>query len=174
MKEYEYLAQIIIYGDNCNVPKDIATKYLLYLKTHIELVHEYGEILGVPEEQLLKHDLSKYSKEQFYGYATHFMGGGNPTAFSYAWLNHIHLEKHHWQHWVFPGNFNPKNANVVNSAVEIPYQYVLEMLADWAAVGVYENKTKNCTNWYNKNALILHPNTKILLKETAKQYGILE
>jgi hypothetical protein len=113
------------------VDETISKKYIRTLEDHIKYVQEAGKLIGANEDQLAFHDDSKWSEAEFPGYAMHFQGGGAAAEFSRAWLHHIHKNPHHWQHWIFPDNFIPKDSKVENGAVEMPYCYALEMVADW-------------------------------------------
>lgn len=117
------------------IDKAIAEAFIESLKQHIAYVQEAGRMIGVAESQLEIHDLSKWSKAEFPGYAMHFKGGGAPDEFASAWLHHIHFNPHHWQHWIFSDGYTPKDSNVQNGVVEMPLYYVTEMVADWMGAG---------------------------------------
>jgi len=105
--------------------------FIFSLNAHIAYVREAGEDIGVHQDQLKIHDNSKWSDAEFYAYAKHFHGGGAPDLFASAWLHHIHLNPHHWQHWIYPDGYTPKGSNVENGIVQMPNIYALEMIADW-------------------------------------------
>lgn len=74
------------------------------------------------------HDMSKLSEEEFSPYAEYFYLDGedkNSDAFDYAWLHHIHNNPHHWQYWVL---INDEDGT---KALEMPKEYVIEMILDW-------------------------------------------
>lgn len=74
--------------------------------------------------QLIKHDWSKFTPSEWFGYARHFYGGDYPTEhwcntigvpfvganpltkervaaeFDRAWLHHQQANPHHWQYWL--------------------------------------------------------------------------
>jgi len=116
-----------IYG----IDDAVAREFKKSLDKHIAYVREAGRKIGVPEKQLEIHDVSKWTKDEFPGYAMHFHGGGAPDKFATAWLHHIHYNPHHWQHWIFADGFTPKGSNVENGVVEMPLHFALEMIADW-------------------------------------------
>lgn len=80
---------------------EIARQMLFFVaefEIHRHYVYEYGMALGCPAEQLLRHDLSKLSAEQFEGYARFFRGGrkeiDRPRQLA-AWALHQYEEHHH-------------------------------------------------------------------------------
>jgi hypothetical protein len=50
-------------------------------------------------------------------------------------LQHHHCNKHHWQYWVFPIQ-NKLNNNVI----DIPEEYVIEMICDWISAEIIQNR----------------------------------
>lgn len=93
----------------------------------------------LPKENLLKtayrrvivdeHDLSKMSKEEYSAYDEYFYGDEKNeeinNRFQNAWLNHIHKNPHHWQHWVL---INDDEGEVV---LDMEHVYIVEMICDW-------------------------------------------
>jgi hypothetical protein len=80
---------------------EIARQMLFFvaeLKHHRHDVYEFGRALGCPAAQLLRHDLSKLSAQQFEGYARYFRGGrkeiDKPRLLE-AWGYHQCEEHHH-------------------------------------------------------------------------------
>ncbi len=49
-------------------------EYLKSLELHRKYVREAGVALGLPEEIYLNHDLSKFTREEFFAYADWFYG----------------------------------------------------------------------------------------------------
>lgn len=133
------------------IDETIAKIYIETLEDHIKYVQEAGQKIGVNIPQLRKHDDSKWFEAEFSGYAMHFQGGGVPDEFSKAWLHHIHYNPHHWQHWIFPDGYTPKDSKVENGVVEMPYHYTLEMVADWMGAEMAYNGTWDMSNWLIKN-----------------------
>lgn len=144
------------------IPPDVIEVYFAKVNLHIAAVQEAGIRLGVPEYQLRRHDLSKFHAEQFAPYAMHFHGGGAPKEFARAWLDHIHKEPHHWQHWLFADGFGIKDGDVVGGALPMPETYALEMIADWIGASVVYSGTENMADWLDKNLhkVRLHPRTE--------------
>lgn len=140
----------------------VVTGYLFSLVDHIGYVHEAGRMIGVDPAQLDIHDQSKFSDEEFPWYASHFHGGGSPKGFAYAWLHHMNHNPHHWQYWIFPDGFTPKESNVENGVVRMPDKYALEMIADWMGASKTYTGSWDMAEWLDKNAprIRLHSLTK--------------
>lgn len=83
---------------------EIARQMLFFvteLVIHRHYVYEFGIALGCPKEQLLLHDLSKLTIEQFEGYARYIKGGkkeSDKAGFLKAWEYH-QLEEHHLERY---------------------------------------------------------------------------
>lgn len=91
--------------------------------------------------QGLKHDLSKYSFQEFWPSVKYFQGNRSPITYekelkgySECWLHHKGRNKHHWEYWT-----DRKGYNLI--AHEMPFNYVLECVLDKiAASKVYRKK----------------------------------
>jgi hypothetical protein len=109
---------------------------------------------------LLKHDISKFYPSEIFAYTRRFVcKKSNDTEFNYAWLKHQNRNDHHWQYWILKEQ---------NLSLDMPYQAVKEMLADWlAASRAYEGYWPDLNNWkwWNEHK------SQILLSE--QTYGIL-
>lgn len=149
----------------------IAKAYLASLLDHIRFVREAGEkVGGIPAAQLLSHDDSKFSMEEFRGYAMHFHGGGAPDWFAFAWLHHIRHNPHHWQHWMFPDNFTPKGSTLVeNGCVEMPECYAREMVADWMGSSMAYTGSWDMRDWLIDNM----PRIRVHSATARVLYGVL-
>ena len=108
------------------------------------------------------HDSSKYSEEEYDQYDAYFYGS-NPTHkvkedFDYAWLNHIHNNKHHWQYWVLIND----DKSLGTKALEMPKEYVIEMICDWWSFSRKAGDLYEIFDWYDKHKdyMVLHKNTK--------------
>lgn len=151
-------------------PTQVAT-YLHGLTNHIKFVQEAGRRLGVPESQLLAHDASKFSDEEFLAAVEHFHGGDpNPDRYARAWLHHIHANPHHWQYWMYPDGFVPRGSSVENGIVEMPYEYALEMVADWMGSSMAYTGSWDMADWLWKNM----PRISLHSKTAANVRGILD
>jgi len=95
---------------------------------------------GIPYRGLV-HDLSKYSKEEFFESAKYYSGDKSPISnckkdigYSKAWLHHKGRNKHHYEYWYDP--YAPQKAAI------IPYKYTVEMICDTLAAGMTYMKDK--------------------------------
>lgn len=145
-----------------DLSEQVALSYADSLRRHIDEVQKAGYDLGVPDEQLEVHDLSKWSDEEFPAYAMNFHGGGAPDPFSLAWLHHIHHNPHHWQFFLFPDRYTPEGSTVENGCVYMPEQYALEMIADWIGASIVYSGTADMSKWLSKNwsRIRLHSKTQ--------------
>lgn len=114
------------------------------------------------------HDLSKIDKEEYNAYDEYFYGKNkeDPSVisnFNKAWLYHIHHNPHHWQHWVL----NCDEPNEGEILIEMPFEYVIEMICDWWSFSWKVDNLYEIFNWYNghKDYIKLNSNTKILVEE---------
>lgn len=148
-----------------------AQKYAASLINHISFVREAGQTIGVDIDQLMFHDDSKWTHEEFPHYANNFHGDpSNPNApdnFSAAWLHHIHHNPHHWQHWIFPDGFTPRNSCVENGIVQMPEFYALEMIADWMGASMAYTGSWDMMEWLYKNMpnIRLHSKTAYSIRK---------
>ena len=108
-----------------------------------------------------QHDESKYEDEEYFAYAEYFYGNNKKSKevleeFDRAWLHHQHSNPHHWQHWLL----REDDGNM--KALEMPYEYVIEMIADWWAFSWKNNNLFEIFTWYENNTEkhLFHPNTK--------------
>ena len=149
----------------------MSTEYSNYIVTHVENVKKAYNWLKdhkiISEEltsQIDSHDLSKYSAEEYEAYDNYFYGKQTEKAkadFNYAWLHHIHNNPHHWQHWVLI------NDDDGTYALEMPKEYVIEMLSDWWAFSHQSGNLYEIFDWYKEHTkkMILHNNTKKLVED---------
>lgn len=161
--------------------------YMESLMTHIEAVREAGRSLGVSNQQLGIHDASKFSDEEFGPYARYFYdenGNEIKTArsdavindFLYAWVHHLHNNPHHWQHWIYPDGWSPENYEIHNGCLMMPYQYILEMVADWMGASFAYTGSWDLTEWLKRNYddVKMHPISKQHLKNILYDLGYRE
>ncbi len=110
------------------------------------------------------HDDSKDDLEEYKAYDAYFYGGNRSKevvdAFNKAWLRHIHLNPHHWQHWVLMHDDEPEEA------LEMPPQYVVEMICDWWAFSWKSGNLNEIFSWYEKHKdMKLHEKTRKLVED---------
>ena len=107
--------------------------------------------------------MSKYSFFEYDAYDNYFYGTRTEKVesdFNYAWLHHIHNNPHHWQYWVLKHDDEPEEA------LEMPIQYVYEMICDWWAFSFKKGDLKEIFGWYDKHkGMVLHPNTRKLVED---------
>ena len=137
-------------------------KAYLWLKDHaiINLKEAEADFLN----QLNIHDLSKYSEEEYKAYDLYFYGTKTEKVkkdFDYAWLHHIHENPHHWQHWALV------NDDEGTYALEMPKEFVYEMICDWWSFSYKTGNLYEIFDWYKAHSkkMILHENTRKLVEE---------
>ena len=140
-------------GLDNGLTQGILDDYMESLQAHIAYVQEACYLLGgMSAGQIAAHDLSKFSMAEFPHYARQFKGPANdPDGFAYAWLHHIHNNPHHWQHWIFPDGFTPRDSKVENGVMQMPHHFVLEMVADWMGASKVYTGTWDMSDWLLKN-----------------------
>ena len=113
-------------------------KCLGHLRTvliHKWWVFTYCRRLGIPL-QGITHDLSKLSWTEFSESARYYQGGKKspiPTikaekGYSLAWQHHKGRNPHHYEYWT-------DNYSKGTTFIKIPFNLVLEMVADWLSAG---------------------------------------
>ena len=147
--------------------------YFWYVMVHKFWVMVEGRKLGIGWWRLFVHDFTKfYLFTEFIPYARYwFNPDGSPreydsgqTAkeymdFQIAWQHHYKHNAHHWDHWTAK-NYVTINAQDKPEPDEMPYDDMLEMLADWAAMS--RTKGGSAKEFYHnkKHTIELHPKTR--------------
>lgn len=96
---------------------------------------------------IYSHDVSKHGKYEFDYYrqwnypAT--ADEGNRSVFNKGFLHHLHNNPHHWQHWTVLTEQN------ILTPIDIPNEYILEMISDWLSFSINENNINDLEKWYN-------------------------
>lgn len=155
----------------------MSIEYDLYLKEHRKNVAEAFNwlkeklpevVVGIPNDQLspdillINHDASKEECAEYYAYDDYFYGNDTAPdvkeAFDYAWLRHIHKNPHHWQYWVLH-NDDPNEGTIV---LDMPYDYVIEMICDWWSFSFKSDDLTEIFNWYkeHKDYILLSDKTR--------------
>ena len=97
------------------------------------------------------HDASKSDEEEYTAYDRYFYGGNRSyevvRKFNLAWLRHIHNNPHHWQYWVLI-NDDPNEGEKI---MDMPYNYIVEMICDWWAFSWKDNNLYEIFNWYDEH-----------------------
>ena len=153
----------------------MSEQYDRYLSQHRKNVQKGWEWLvdNLPElldnvdiskmgKQILNHDSSKNSPEEYAAYDLYFYGNSQSYAvvenFRRAWLHHIHTNPHHWQHWILV-NDDPDEGEIL---LEMPLNYILEMICDWWAFSWQKKDLSEIFSWYDEhqNYIKLAPKTR--------------
>ena len=109
----------------------------------------------------LMHDISKLSPKEFFESYKYY--GFNKSVVdkekelkghSDVWLRHKGINKHHWSYWI-----DVKMGKV--EIIEMPYQYMVEMVCDWIGAGKTYNDRWDLEvlrDWYYKNgdSIVMH------------------
>lgn len=162
--------------------------YIKHFKTitkHKWIVMKLCFKCGLYKRGLL-HDLSKYGKTEFKVSARHFTGTRSPVdtekdiyGYSFAWQHHKGHNPHHWEYWI------DNVGTYENTPIEIPMEYVIEMICDWVGAGiVYSGNKVDFSKPYAEpleyfeshlNERIFHPitlKTIIYLLEVIEKKGV--
>ncbi len=106
-------------------------------------------------------------RDEYEAYDAYFYGGNRShaivEAFNRAWLLHIHRNPHHWQHWVLI-NDDPDEGEVL---LEMPYNYIIEMICDWWAFSWEKGDLSEIFSWYDDHQayIKLHPKTRATVED---------
>ena len=120
------------------------------------------------------HDPSKEEQDEYVAYDAYFYGGNRSYSvvqeFNKAWLLHLHRNPHHWQYWILI-NDDPNTGEMI---LEMPYNYILEMICDWWAFSWAKESLTEIFVWYedHKDYMKLHPNTRASVEHILGQIKI--
>lgn len=126
-------------------------KFFGHLKTinhHKKLVTILLFRCGLYKQGIL-HDLSKYHPVEFFAGVKYYQGYRSPInaekeikGYSLGWLHHKGKNKHHWEYWL--DNAVPNATDAIHGivAVEMPKEYVVEMVCDRIAASMNYQKEK--------------------------------
>lgn len=157
---------------------------LIWLQDNLPEVLNHKDDEGVDfdwEWQIvLKHDASKSDPEEYDAYDNYFYGNKsyeNTQKFNLAWLHHIHVNPHHWQHWVLINDYSKEGT----ICLDMPYNYIIEMICDWWSFSFKTGNLSGIFNWYDerKAYILLSDDTRetvedILGKIRQKVEGVVE
>ena len=149
----------------------MSKQYDEYLREHISAVKACWDLvlkdtIGFEEDELIDHDLSKYSEDEYYAYDNYFYPDENgiddsdkkivKELFNYAWLHHQNTNRHHWQYWVL---INDEDGI---KPLKMPYMDVYEMVADWGSFAYRKKDGSELLKWYeaHRAKMILHEETR--------------
>lgn len=111
------------------------------------------DISGVDYEHQIcyEHDYSKDQEDEYTAYDKYFYGRNRSYAvvenFRKAWLLHIHRNPHHWQYWVLI-NDDPNEGEII---MDMPYNYIIEMICDWWAFSWKSGNLNEIFNWFDEH-----------------------
>ena len=124
-------------------------------------------------KQGLLHDLSKYTPIEFIPGVIYYQGDRSPINrekelknCSRGWLHHKGRNKHHFEYWT---DVSTAEDHWKIVGVKMPVNYLAEMVMDRiAASKIYQGKNYTDAAPYtyfsrNKEYIVMHPETKILL-----------
>lgn len=171
----------------CDSMKESKEKYTEYINNHIKNVKEayktaidafknvFPEIytnaglghLYQLEENLQKHDKSKFDDYEFWAYAMRFFPIKDDNVdsekiknnFQLAWLHHIHNNPHHPAYWALIDD-----GEVV--IFDMPDIYIIEMLCDWMAMSKYYGTTT--IDYWNSDSAKMLPMSKYTVSKVNK------
>lgn len=140
----------------------MSREYDLYLDQHKGNVRKGYEwfqknlpqvLEGIPDLEwqiCYKHDESKTQPDEYYAYDAYFYGNNRSYQvvqdFNYAWLNHIHRNPHHWQHWIL----NNDDKELGEMILDMPVNYIIEMICDWWAFSWQKGDLYEIFKWYDE------------------------
>lgn len=142
--------------------KNNVTKAFNWLKTNLPDIADETVWRDAEFNTIYGHDMSKYNKDEYEAYDNYFYGNNKSfevvEQFNRAWLTHIHRNPHHWQYWVLIEDESGIKA------LDIPYEYIIEMFLDHWSFSWKEGNLFEIKNWYDahKDIIIFSKNTKKL------------
>lgn len=122
------------------------------------------------------HDNSKDDSEEYKAYDAYFYGRNRSFQvvqdFQYAWLTHIHKNPHHWQHWILVHD-DIENGKL-ETILEMPYNYIIEMICDWWAFSWARGDLYEIFNWYDEHSknMKLAPETRTTVESILEKIKI--
>ena len=120
---------------------------------------------------IFDHDSSKNNDDEYLAYDTYFYGNNRSyevtEEFKRAWLLHIHRNPHHWQYWVL-NNDDPNEGEVI---LDMPYNYIIEMMCDWWSFSWQKGDLGEIFNWYDERSyyIKLSPKTRKTVEDILEQ-----
>lgn len=120
MKEKEYIKYI---NEHCSNVR------IAFLKYGEQLCRLLNVSLHSLEENINRHDQSKFSEEEFEGYRNWFYPctdeEKNKEEYDKAWIHHYTNNPHHPQYWIRDGYTE-----------DMPSVFIAEMLCDWQGMAI--------------------------------------
>lgn len=131
-------------------------------------------LVGQPDASwqiIFDHDSSKNNDDEYKAYDAYFYGNNCSyevvEEFKRAWLRHIHRNPHHWQHWVL-NNDDPDEGEII---LDMPYNYIIEMICDWWSFSWQKGDLGDIFNWYYEHSdyIKLSPKTRKTVEDILEQ-----
>lgn len=153
------------YDEYLEKHKHNVTRGYIWLRTNLPKLFD-----GKPSASWqidFNHDQSKYNLDEYAAYDAYFYGGNRShavvEAFQKAWLLHLHRNPHHWQYWVLI-NDDPDEGEVL---LEMPYNYIIEMICDWWSFSWQKGNLSEIFNWYDEHSayIKLAPKTREIVED---------
>lgn len=131
--------------------------------------------IGVSFKSIITHDLSKFLPSEFFPYArTYYTQDGTPTfidsiELDKAWLLHQRRNRHHPNYWTYIDD-----GGVIHS-IDIPDEYILEMIADWLTMEQTIPGSASAAAYYLKirHVAYFHKNTDQKIINLLMKYSVL-
>lgn len=122
-----------------------------WIQEHLPELIPVEDGIDYEHQICFSHDKSKNESDEYDAYDAYFYGRNRSFQvvqdFNYAWMNHIHRNPHHWQHWILL-NDEPNEGEII---LDIPYHYILEMVCDWWAFSWAKGDLTEIFNWYDQH-----------------------
>lgn len=139
------------YDNYLHKHKENVAKAFYWIRDNLpELIIEMRDV-DYEHQICIAHDFSKDDMNEYVAYDRYFYGGNRSYAvveeFNYAWLEHIHKNKHHWQHYVLIQD-DPNEGMVI---LDMPYNYILEMVCDWLSFSIGKGNMSEIFEWYDEH-----------------------
>lgn len=139
------------YDTYLTMHKSNVRKGFYWIKEHLpEIVNKYPDVEDLEFQICHMHDSSKDDPDEYDAYDRYFYGNNRSYAvvqdFRVAWLKHIHRNPHHWQHWVLI-NDDPNEGEII---MDIPYNYVIEMICDWWSFSWSKGNLREIFSWFDE------------------------
>lgn len=131
-------------------------------------------LVGQPDvswQIIFDHDSSKNNDDEYTAYDAYFYGNNRSyevvEEFKRAWLRHIHRNPHHWQYWVL-NNDDPNEGEII---LDMPYNYIIEMICDWWSFSWQKGDLGEIFNWYDEHSdyIKLSPKTRRTVEDILEQ-----
>lgn len=121
---------------------------LYFLDLNDDEIEKYSKVI-------YNHDNTKYWADEYEAYDRYFYPDeyeDNPPflqrveEYQRAWLEHMHRNPHHWQHWVLI------NDNGFFTVLPMPEVYVIEMICDWWSFSWKKGNLYEIFDWIDENS----------------------